>query len=126
VSDLLSLPLHLLKQPLKIHSRVLGADIWLAPPNAVDRDFDAPVYSLDECRLLHALKPSAKEFRAVHLVKTLLHGDLIRSLSADHLSKLSASEISHSPFLVILSSFRLGICLCVEAYQEDAQAEQSF
>jgi len=27
---------------------------------------------------------------------------------------------------VTSSSFRLGICLCVEAYQEDAQAEQSF
>jgi HD-GYP domain-containing protein (c-di-GMP phosphodiesterase class II) len=48
-----------------------------------------------------------------------------------HLPDPRAFDLENEPMIYIVdpaidSSFRLGICLCVEAYQEDAQAEQSF
>ncbi len=47
-----------------------------------------PVYSFAECGLLFALQPSPDELRAIHLVKTLLQGDLVSSLGPDHVRRL--------------------------------------
>ena len=89
MSDLIPTSLHLLNQILKIHSRVLDTDIWLVPPNAAERNFYAPIYSLAECKLLLSLKAATTAFCAIRLLKTLLlHGDLIRSLSSKYLNEL--------------------------------------
>ncbi|MCH2658861.1 hypothetical protein MK163_00315 [bacterium] len=76
MSDLLSLPLCKVDRPLKIHSRLLDADLWLVPEGNTE-EFDAPTYSPDECRLIQALDLSPTELKAIHLTKKLLHGDLI-------------------------------------------------
>ena len=88
MNDLLTLPLARLEQPLKIHSRILEADLWLVPPRCADRRFDAPVYTPDECRLLLLLGLSANELKAAHLAKTLFEGDLILSADLDSLRRL--------------------------------------
>jgi len=76
VSDLLSLPLCKVDRPLKIHSRLLDADLWLVPEGNTE-EFAAPTYSPDECRLIEALDLSPSELKAIHLTKKFLHGDLI-------------------------------------------------
>lgn len=76
MSDLLSLPLCKVDRPLKIHSRLLEADLWLVPAGTTG-EFDAPAYSPDECRLLQALALSPAELKAIHLTKKLLQGDLV-------------------------------------------------
>lgn len=76
MSDLLSLPLCKVDRPLKIHSRLLEADLWLVPAGTTG-EFDAPAYSPDECRLLQALALSSAELKAIHLTKKLLQGDLV-------------------------------------------------
>jgi len=91
VSDLLFLSLGELEQPLKIHSRALDADLWLVPEGCADGDFDAPAYTLDECRLLLALDLSPNELRAIHLTKTLFEGDLVLSADPDSLRRLYSS-----------------------------------
>ena len=76
MSDLLSLPLCKVDRPLKIHSRLLEADLWLVPAGTTG-EFDAPAYSPDECRLLQALALSSAALKAIHLTKKLLQGDLV-------------------------------------------------
>ena len=76
MSDLLSLPLCKVDRPLKIHSRLLEADLWLVPAGTTG-EFDAPAYSPDECRLLQALALSSAELKAIHLTKKHLQGDLV-------------------------------------------------
>ena len=73
--DLLTLPLCKVDRPLKIHSNLLAADLWLVPTGTTE-EFDAPTYSPDECRLLLALDLSPVELKAVHLTKKLFQGDL--------------------------------------------------
>jgi hypothetical protein len=63
-------------RPLKIHSHLLEADLWLVPAGTTG-EFDAPAYSPDECRLLQALALSSAELKAIHLTKKLLQGDLV-------------------------------------------------
>ena len=77
MSDLYSLPLSRLERPLKIHSRVLDADLWLIPPHCADQPFDGPAYTLDECRTLLALELSPAELQAAHLTKALFEGDIV-------------------------------------------------
>ena len=77
MSDLHTLPLSRLERPLKIHSRTLDADLWLVPPDCAGQSFDAPVYTLDECRILLALELPPTELKAAHLAKTLFEGDLV-------------------------------------------------
>ena len=89
VSNLIPTSLHLLNQILKMHSRILDTDIWLVPPNAAERDFDAPIYGLAECKLLLSLKAATATLCAIPLLKALLqHGDLIRSLRNKYLNEL--------------------------------------
>ena len=88
MNDLLTLPLARLEQPLKIHSRILEADLWLVPPRCAGRRFDAPVYTPDECHLLLLLGLSANELKAAHLAKTLFEGDLVLSANLDSLRQL--------------------------------------
>ena len=73
--DLFTLPLRKVDRPLKIHSKLLAADLWLVPPGNTE-EFDAPTYSPQECRLLLALDLSPAELKAVHLTKELFQGDL--------------------------------------------------
>jgi hypothetical protein len=75
VPDLFTLPLRKVDRPLKIHSKLLAADLWLVPTGNTE-EFDAPTYSLEECRLLLALDLSPAELKAVHLTKKLFQGDL--------------------------------------------------
>lgn len=63
--------------PLKIHSRLLDADLWLVPEDYAGPPLDAPVYTAAECRLLVALQPAAGQLRAIHLVKEHLAGELV-------------------------------------------------
>ena len=86
--DLLSLPLHRLERPVKIHSSALDADIWVVPSECAGEQFDAPVYSFEECRILLALNPSPEQLRAIHLVKCMLEGDLILPENLDQLRRL--------------------------------------
>lgn len=65
------------ESPLKIHSRLLDADLWLVPENYAGPVLDAPVYTATECRLLVALQPAAGQLQAIHLVKELLTGELV-------------------------------------------------
>ena len=88
MSELLSLYLDQLEQPLKIHSRTLDVEFWLVPVACGEQDFDAPVYTLEECRILLALAPSADELRAIHLTKTLFQGELTLSENPDSLRRL--------------------------------------
>ena len=76
VSDLRTFPLSRLERPIKIHSRILDGDLWLVPPDCADQAFDAPVYTLDECRILLILELTPTELQAAHLAKTLFEGDL--------------------------------------------------
>ena len=76
MSDLLSLTLCKVDRPLKIHSRLLAADLWLVPAGTTEK-FDAPAYSPDECRLLQALELAPDELKAIHLTKKFFQGDLI-------------------------------------------------
>ena len=62
---------------MKIHSRTLAADLWLLPPDCDGGALEGPVYTCEECRLLAALDLSPAELKAVHLAKTLFHGDLL-------------------------------------------------
>ena len=73
--DLFTLPLRKVDRPLKIHSKLLAADLWLVPTGNME-EFDAPTYSPQECRLLLALDLSPAELKAVHLTKELFQGDL--------------------------------------------------
>jgi hypothetical protein len=73
VPDLLNLPLRKVDRPLKIHSKLLAADLWLVPTGTTE-EFDAPNYSPDECRLLLALDLSPAELKAVYLTKKILSG----------------------------------------------------
>ena len=73
--DLFTLPLRKVDRPLKIHSKLLAADLWLVPTGNTE-EFDAPTYSPQECRLLLALDLSPAELKAVHLTKVLFQGDL--------------------------------------------------
>lgn len=88
MSDLHSLPLSRLERPLKIHSRILDADLWLIPPHCADQPFDGPAYTLDECRLLLALELSPVELKAAHLTKTLFEGDIVLPDDIDSLRRL--------------------------------------
>ena len=89
MSNLIPTSLYLLNQTLEIHSRLLDTAIWLVPPNAAERNFDAPIYGLAECKLLLCLKAATETFFATHLLKAVLqHGDLIRSLSSKYLNEL--------------------------------------
>jgi hypothetical protein len=88
VSDLLSLPLSRLDRPLKVHSRILGGDLWVVPSDLVGQPFDAPVYTPNECRILLALDLSPAEMRAAHLAKIELEGDLVLPAEADALRRL--------------------------------------
>ena len=72
--DLFTLPLRKVDRPLKIHSKLLAADLWLVPTGNTE-EFDAPTYSPQECRLLLALDLSPAELKAVHLTKELFQGD---------------------------------------------------
>lgn len=65
------------ERPLKIHSRLLGADLWLVPDHYAGPGLDAPAYSAAECRLLLTLQPSPEELRAIHLVKECFAGELV-------------------------------------------------
>lgn len=76
MSDLLSLPLDQLEQPLKLRSRLLDAEIWLVPLGWDSRDLDGPVYTTEECKALLALDLSPAELKTVHRIKTLFDGDL--------------------------------------------------
>jgi hypothetical protein len=87
VPDLLSLPLCKVDRPLKIHSRLLDADLWLVPAGTTG-EFDAPAYSPEECRLLLALELSPAELKAIHLTKKLLQGDLVLAGDVDALRPL--------------------------------------
>ena len=73
--DLFTLPLRKVDRPLKIHSKLLAADLWLVPTGNTE-EFDAPTYSTQECRLLLTLDLSPAELKAVHLTKKLFQGDL--------------------------------------------------
>ena len=87
MSDLLSLPLCKVDRPLKIHSKLLDADLWLVPAGATG-EFDAPAYSPDECRLLQALDLSPTELKAIHLTKKLFNGDLVLAGDVESLRPL--------------------------------------
>lgn len=63
--------------PLKIHSRLLGADLWLVPEGYAGPPLDAPIYTAAECRLLVALQLAAGQLQAIHLVKEYLAGELM-------------------------------------------------
>lgn len=63
--------------PLKIHSRLLDADLWLVPEGYAGPPLDAPVYTAAECRLLVALQPAAGQLQAIHLAKELLAGEMV-------------------------------------------------
>ena len=63
--------------PLKIHSRLLDADLWLVPEGYAGPPLDAPVYTAAACQLLVALQPAAGQLQAIHLVKELLAGELV-------------------------------------------------
>lgn len=76
MSEILSRALSQLACPVKIHSRVLDADVWLVPGEAADRSLDAPAYTVRECAALLAQRPSAGQLRAVHLIKTMLEGEV--------------------------------------------------
>ncbi len=69
--------LHQVERPLKIHSRLLNADLWLVPDGYAGSVLDAPAYTAAECRLLLALQPSPQELRAIHLVKEVFAGELV-------------------------------------------------
>ena len=75
MTDALSLPLSQLDRPLKFHSRILDAELWLAPQDDM-WDLDAPVYTAAECRILLVLRPSPADLRAIHLTKTIFSGEL--------------------------------------------------
>ena len=81
VNDPLTCQLSGLNRPLKVHSRILHTDLWLIPADFASQSFDAPVYTVDECRVLSVLGLSPAELRAVHLTKSLFEGEL--SLFAD-------------------------------------------
>lgn len=81
--------LHQVERPLKIHSRLLKADLWLVPAGYDGPSLDAPVYTPAECRLLLELQPSPEQLRAIHLVKELFAGELVSAEEeADALSRL--------------------------------------
>lgn len=63
--------------PLKIHSRLLDADLWLVPEGYAGPPLDAPAYTAAECRLLVALQPTAGQLQAIHLVREVLSGELV-------------------------------------------------
>jgi len=63
--------------PLKIHSRLLGTEIWLVPEGYSGPPLDAPAYTAAECRLLVELKLEADQLRALHLVKEHFAGELM-------------------------------------------------
>ncbi|MBI2502228.1 MAG: hypothetical protein HYW07_03225 [Candidatus Latescibacteria bacterium] len=63
--------------PLKIRSRLLGAELWLVPEDYAGPALDAPAYTAAECRLLVALQPEAGQLRAIHLVKEHFAGELV-------------------------------------------------
>lgn len=63
--------------PLKIHSRLLDADLWLLPEGYAGPPLDAPAYTAAECRLLVTLRPAAQQLQAIHLVKEQLAGELV-------------------------------------------------
>jgi len=90
VSDLLSLPLYRLDRPLKVHSRILGDDLWVVPSDLAGKPFDAPAYSTDECRTLLALNLSPTELKAAHLAKVQFEGDIVLPTEADALRRLYA------------------------------------
>ena len=94
MSDLLSLPLCKVDRPLKIHSRLLDADLWLVPEGNTE-EFDAPTYSPGECRLIQALDLSPSELKAIHLTKKLLHGDLILAGDIETLRPLYRGLLDH-------------------------------
>ena len=85
MSEIHSRPLSQLARPVKLHSRVLGADLWLVPDEAVNRSYDAPVYTAGECALLLAQRPSGGQLQAVHLIKTMLQGDVTDPAETDGL-----------------------------------------
>ena len=74
VPDLLNLPLRKVDRPVKIHSKLLAADLWLVPTGTTE-EFDAPNYSPDECRLLLALDLTPVELKAVYLTKKFFQGN---------------------------------------------------
>ena len=83
MSEILCQPLSQVACPLKIHSHVLDADVWLVPGEAADRTFDAPVYTMRECVALLAQRPSVEQLRAVHLIKAMLQGEVATPAEAD-------------------------------------------
>lgn len=85
MTDLLSLPLSQLDRPCKFHSRVLDAELWLSPQDNAEPNLEAPVYSVTECKILLALRPSPTDLRAIHLAKTVFCGELTAAGLRDNL-----------------------------------------
>ena len=63
--------------PLKIRSRLLGAELWLVPEGYAGPPLDAPAYTAPECRLLVALQPDPRQLQAIHLARELLDVELV-------------------------------------------------
>lgn len=66
-----------LSEPLRVHSRVLGEDLWIVP-DGYAAALDGVTYSVSECRILAELRPGADELDVIHRTKARLDAALVR------------------------------------------------
>lgn len=77
-----SLRLDQLAEPVRVHSRALGEDLWIVPDGYAGTELDGPAYTVSECLILLELAPGPDELAAIHRAKVHLDADLVRD--ADH------------------------------------------
>ena len=73
-----SLPLAELSEPVRVHSRSLGQNLWIVPDGCAVKGLKGAVYTVSECLLLVELAPGPGELAAIHLAKVHLDADLVR------------------------------------------------
>ncbi len=63
--------------PFAIHSRTLGAEVWIVP-DAWRDPVPGPTYSHTEVATLARQRPDPEGLRAIHAVKVSLDGEVLR------------------------------------------------
>jgi len=82
-----SLPLAQLAEPVRVHSRALGEELWIVPDGYAVEGLEGPTYTVSECLILLELAPGPGELAAIHRAKVHLDAELVRG--AAPLSSLS-------------------------------------
>jgi hypothetical protein len=77
-----------LQEPLRIHSRALGADLWVVPDPGAELELGQPSYTVSECRLLLAMALSPAQVQAVHRCKAAFQGELVLPVEEAALGRL--------------------------------------